>query len=163
MLLGISIVAWPTHRENLADLARILFATTMLWAYMEFMQFLIIWEENLKTEIPWYLTRLESVWHFAAYVSAGFGFFIPFFVLLWTPSKRNRAVVATICGLIVISRIADVWLLIMPDFKQGTAFWLDVAALLALGGAIVLLFVLGLRYPHRLAPPAVMVWRAGHG
>jgi hypothetical protein len=147
----------------MADLARILLATTIFWAYIEFIQFLVIWEENLKTEIPWYLTRLESVWHFAAYVSAALGFFIPFFVLLWTPSKRSRPVVATICGLIVISRVADVWVLIMPEFKQGTPFWLDVAALLALGGALMLLFVLALRYPQRLAPPAVMVWRPDHG
>ena len=165
VLLAVALFGWPApgRRDHMADLARILLATTMFWAYIAFIQFLVIWEENLKTEIPWYLTRLESVWHVAAYVSAGFGFFIPFFVLLWTPSKRNRAVVATICGLIVISRVADVWLLIMPEFKHGTPFWLDVAALLALCGAIVLLFVLGLRYPHRLAPPAVMLWRARHG
>ncbi|MBV8827272.1 MAG: hypothetical protein JO084_06935 [Bradyrhizobiaceae bacterium] len=153
----------PGRRDHMADLARILLATTIFWAYIEFIQLLVIWEENLKTEIPWYLTRLQSDWHFAAYVSAGFGFFVPFFVLLWTPSKRSRRVVATICGLIVISRVADVWLLIMPEFKQGTPFGLNIAALLALGGAMVLLFLLGLRYPHRLAPTAVMVWRADHG
>jgi len=165
VLLTAALFGWPVpgRRDHMADLARILLATTLFWAYIEFIQLLVIWEENLTTEIPWYLTRLNSVWHVAAYVSAVLGFFIPFFVLLWTPSKRNRAVVATICGLIVISRVADVWVLIMPEFKQGTPFWLDIAALLALGGAIVLLFAMGLRYPQRLAPAAAMVWRADHG
>ncbi len=165
VLLTAAVFGWPAagRRDHMADLARILLATTIFWAYIEFIQLLVIWEENLKTEIPWYLTRIRSVWHVAAYVSAGLGFFIPFFVLLWTPSKRSRAVVAAVCGLILISRVANTWLLIMPEFKQGTPFWLDVAALLALGGAIVLLFGLALRYPRRLAPPAVMMWRAHHG
>lgn len=165
VLLIVAVVGWPAaeRHHHMADLARILLATTIFWAYIEFIQLLIIWEENLKSEIPWYLTRLRSVWHPAAYVSAGLGFFIPFFVLLWTPSKRSRAVVATVCGLILISRVANTWLLIMPEFTQGTPFWLDVAALLALGGALVLLFALALRYPHRFVPATGMMWRADHG
>ena len=43
--------------EHIADLAQILLATTMFWFYVEFMQFLIIWEEDLKSEIDWYLHR----------------------------------------------------------------------------------------------------------
>ncbi|MDE2069521.1 MAG: hypothetical protein KGK01_16105 [Bradyrhizobium sp.] len=31
---------------------------------------------------------------------------------------------------------------IMPEFKSPTPFWLDVAAVVALGGAIILLFYL---------------------
>ncbi len=84
-------------------------------------------------------------------------------MLLWAPPKRSRHVVATICSLILISRVANTWVLIMPDFKQGTPFWLDVAALIALGGAILLLFAFGLRYTRRLAPAVPLVWRADHG
>ena len=51
------------RRHHMVDLSQILLATTIFWAYVEFMQFLIIWEENLKTEIPWYLKRLDSVWY----------------------------------------------------------------------------------------------------
>jgi hypothetical protein len=51
----------------------------------------------------------------------------------------------------------------MPEFKEGTPFWLDVAAVLALGGAIVLPFVLALRHAHRLAPRPRMIWSADHG
>jgi hypothetical protein len=37
------------QRHQIADLAQILLATVIFWAYVEFMQFLIIWEEDLKT------------------------------------------------------------------------------------------------------------------
>jgi hypothetical protein len=51
----------------------------------------------------------------------------------------------------------------MPEFTQPKPFWLDVAAILALGGAMVLLFALGLRYTHRLAPAGAPIWTADHG
>ena len=67
------------RRDHMADLAAILLATTIFWAYTEFMQFLIIWEENLKSEIPWYLLRIAGVWKAALYVSIGFGFVLAVF------------------------------------------------------------------------------------
>ncbi len=165
VLLTITLVGWPAgvRRQHMVDLSQILLATTIFWAYVEFVQFLIIWEENLKLEIPWYLKRLNSVWRPAIYVSAGLGFMVPFFVLLWAPSKRNRAVVGTICGLILISRLAHTWLLVMPELTQPTPFWADAAAVLALGGAMVLLFTAFLRYGHRLAPAGGPIWTADHG
>ena len=165
VLLAVALFGWPADERgaHMSDLARILLATTMFWAYVEFMQFLIIWEENLKTEIPWYLKRLNSAWHPAMYVSYGLGFVVPFFVLLWAPTKYNRAVVATVCALILVSRIANTWLLIMPEFKSATPFWLDVAALLALGGAVMLLFAFALSHARRAEPAGRPVWTADHG
>jgi hypothetical protein len=165
VLLTVAVLGWPPggRRAHMADLARILLATIIFWAYIEFIQFLIIWEENLKAEIPWYLKRLDSPWQPAIYLSAGLGFVIPFLVLLWAPPKRMRSVVVAICGCILISRIAHTWLLIMPEFADGTPFWLDVAALFALGGAILLLFGFALRNAHRLVPAGAMIWRTDHG
>ncbi len=163
VLLTIALIGWPAvdRRKHMIDLTQILLATTIFWAYLEFMQFLIIWEENLKHEIPWYLKRLESVWHSAIYISAGLGFVVPFFVLLWAPSKRRRAVVATICALILISRLGNTWLLVMPEFDSGTSFWLDVAAVLALGGAMLLLFAFALRALPSIRA-RVPAWRVDH-
>lgn len=165
VLLTVALFGLPLgeRRHHLSDLSQILLATTIFWAYVEFMQFLIIWEENLKTEIPWYLKRLVSVWHSAIYVSAVLGFVVPFFVLLWAPSKRNGTTVAIVCACILISRLANTWLLVMPEFTAPTPFWLDLAAILALGGAMVLLFAFGLRYRRRLAPMAAPIWAADHG
>jgi hypothetical protein len=165
VLLIVALFSRPLieRPRHMADLSQILLATTIFWAYVEFMQFLIIWEENLKTEIPWYLKRLDSVWHPAIYVSAVLGFVVPFFVLLWAPSKRNRAVVAGVCVSILISRVANTWLLVMPEFREPTPFWLDVAAILALGSTMVLLFALGLRTARRPAPAGVPIWTADHG
>jgi len=166
MVLLTIALSHPTSqpwRGHMADLSRILLATTIFWAYVEFMQFLIIWEENLKGEIPWYLKRLNSAWVPSLYVSVAFGFVVPFFVLLWAPSKRHRGIVAGVCALILISRLAHSWLLVMPEFTRSPPFWLAAGAVVALGAAMLLLFDWALntvRPPARAASPA---WTSEHG
>jgi hypothetical protein len=151
------------HRDHMADLAAILLATTIFWAYVEFCQFLIIWEENLKSEIPWYLVRIAGSWRPALFVSAGLGFIVPFFVLLWAPSKRSRSVVAVVCSLILLSRVADKWWLVLPEFRQAGPFWLDVGAILALGGLMLLLFFWALRRSALSTLRVFPVWNPHHG
>ncbi len=162
ILLAIAISP-PVAPEHLADLVKILLATTIFWAYVEFVQFLIIWEENLKTEIPWYVKRLSSVWHPAIDVSVVFGFVVPFFLLLWSPAKRNRGIVALACALILISRVADKFWLVLPEFSEGGPFWLDIAAFVALGAAIMLIFGWGWRYAHLRPRARVPIWTTDHG
>jgi hypothetical protein len=154
----------PPYRDHVADLAAILLATTIFWAYAEFCQFLIIWEENLRSEIPWYLRRMAGAWEAVMYTVAVAGFFVPFFVLIWTPSKRSRAVVAGTCALIFLAHLIHVWWLVLPEFPESGFGWLDVAAVLALGGLWALVFLLRLQYgrllPERWARPAT---EAPHG
>jgi hypothetical protein len=163
MLLAVALTAPVGRRDHMADLAAILLATTIFWAYVEFCQFLIIWEENLKDEIPWYLIRINSPWARALFISVGLGFIIPFFALLTQPGKRSRTVVATVCALILISRVAQAWWLVLPEFENTGPLWLEVAAIFALGGLILLLFLWAWRYAALLAAEALQVWKAGHG
>jgi hypothetical protein len=69
----------------------------------------------------------------------------------------------TVCALILLSRLANTWLLIMPEFTSSTPFWLDVAAVLALGGAITSLSAFALGRARRAAPEGRPVWTAEHG
>ena len=66
----------PSRHHHFLGLCRIL-------------QFLIIWEENLKSEIPWYLAAHYHVWAAGLFVSAGLGFFVPFFALLMDPGQAE--------------------------------------------------------------------------
>jgi len=144
-LILLLTVAGGAERTHMADIAAILLATTIFWAYVEFMQFLIIWEENLKSEIPWYLARLVGIWLPTALFGLALGFCAPFFVLVTRSGKRSRVAVTAVCVCILASRLADQWWLVLPDFPSGGPFWLDAAAMSALGGLMMLLFFAGLR------------------
>ena len=163
LVIALGGLAPDSRRGHMADLAAILLATTIFWAYVEFIQFLVIWEENLKGEIPWYVIRITSVWAPALYVAVVFGFFVPFFALLTQPGKRNRGVVATVCFLILISRIADKWWLVLPEFREAGSFWLYIAAIIALGGLMLLLFFGLLRSGGVRAIAAIQPWKTKHG
>jgi hypothetical protein len=163
LIIALSGAASGSRRDHMADLAAILLATTIFWAYVEFVQFLIIWEENLKDEIPWYLIRIGSVWAPAIYLAAALGFFVPFFALLTQPGKRSPGVVATVCVLILISRTAEQWWLVLPEFPHAGPFWLDVAAVFALGGLMTLLFFWWLRSGAALSLAAMQFWKTHHG
>ena len=162
LVLLIVAVRGGERRDHMADLAAVLLATTIFWAYAEFCQFLIIWEENLKDEIPWYLARITGVWPSALFLSVGLGFFVPFFALLTRPGKRSRGVVAAVCFSILVSRVADKWWLVLPEFPQAGPFWLAAAAILALGGLMLLPFFWGLRYPGAVRF-GIHAWKIHHG
>ncbi len=158
-------VAAPSRAEPdpVVDLASILLATTIFWAYVEFCQFLIIWEENLRPEIPWYLTRWVGIWRPALEVGFGLGFVLPFLVLLWAPCKRSRRIVVAICGLILISRVAETWWLVLPEFHPAGPFWLDAGAVLALGALMALLFLNRLRRGDLTEGWRLSAWKTRHG
>ena len=68
-------VLGPRHFH---DLGKLLLAFTMLWAYLNFSQFLIIWSGNLPEEIPWYVRRVSGVWGAVAIALVVGHFVLPF-------------------------------------------------------------------------------------
>jgi len=61
-VLGVSFVRRCDAAESTRDLGRLLFALLLLWAYLDFMQVLIVWNSDLPDEANWYLPRLVGGW-----------------------------------------------------------------------------------------------------
>ena len=68
-------IVMPSHFH---DLANLMLAFVMLWAYFSFSQYLIIWSGNLPEEIAWYQHRLQTGWRFVAISLVMFHFVVPF-------------------------------------------------------------------------------------
>src|SRR6202047_1687178 len=62
---------------------------TMVWAYFNFSQWLIIWAGNLPAEITFYMRRLSGGWGSVGLILAVFHFAVPFAILLSRPFKRD--------------------------------------------------------------------------
>lgn len=139
--------------DHFHDLGNLLLAFVMLWAYLGFSQFMIIWMENLKEEIPWYLHRTIGGWQAIALMLVAFQFALPFVLLLSRAAKRRPRFLAGIAVVVLIMRWVDLFWLVAPAFHpQGFYFhWLDLAALAGVGGVWAALF---LRYldAHSLVP-----------
>ena len=129
------------------DFGKLLFAFTMVWAYLSFSQFLIIWSANLPEEIPWYLHRLDHGWEIIGIGLVIFHFAVPFIVLLSRRSKRNAALLAGMALWLIAARLLDLFFMIGPEaYPDGLRFhWLDLAAVVGLGGVWVALFAANLK------------------
>jgi hypothetical protein len=153
----------PNHFH---DLGTLLFAFVVLWAYVNFSQFLIIWAGNLPEETVWYLKRAQGVWLPISVLLMAFHFAVPFFLLLVRFNKKKKAILATTAAFMLFMRLMDLMWLISPSFQDIHAgshmfHWMDFAAPLAIGGIWMGVFVYQLgRRP--LVPLEVARLAGGH-
>jgi hypothetical protein len=122
--------------DTLHKIGNLLLAFTMLWAYLEFGQLLIIWSGNLPNEISWYLNRVAGGWRWVCVFLFLFNFFIPFFLLLMRPVKRRARTLASVAACILIAHIVDVWWTIAPSLHQRHSYssWWALVAFIGIGG-----------------------------
>ncbi|MGE0127408.1 MAG: hypothetical protein AB7U82_04800 [Blastocatellales bacterium] len=139
-----SRVIQPRH---LHDLGTLLFAFVMLWAYFSFSQFLIIWSGNLPEEITWYIRRLNGGWQWIALLVVLFHFALPFALLLSRDLKRNARLIALVAAGVIVMRFIDLFWMIAPAGRAEhlAVHWLDLAALVGLGGVWLGVFAWQLR------------------
>jgi len=133
--------------EQFHDLGNLMLAFVMLYAYFAFSQFLIIWSGNLPEETPWYLARLHGGWQYLGIGVALFQFALPFTILLSRNLKQNARRLAVIALLVLAARLIDLFWLLKPAFSpaQFAIHWMDVAALLGVGGLWLSFFLWRLR------------------
>ncbi len=141
------------NSEHLHDLGKLLFTFTVFWAYIGFSQYLLIWYGNIPEETVWYRHRLEGPW-LAASVALALGHFVvPFFFLLPRATKRNPIALVGASVWMLLMHLVDVYWMVVPDVPGHPAApgVVDVAALVAVGGAFLAVFGWLLRR-HALVP-----------
>lgn len=102
----------------LNDLGNLLMAFTMLWAYVNFSQFLIMWSGNVAEEVPYYYFRTKGNWAWIALFLVVFHFFAPFTLLLWRRVKREMRTLAIVAMAIFCVRAVDLFWVVKPMFLQ---------------------------------------------
>jgi hypothetical protein len=134
------------QKRHLHDLAKLLLAFVMLWAYFDFSQLLIIWSGNQPEEITFYRTRLYGGWGVVAVIVLVFHFFVPFFLLLSQDVKRNAKVLPKIAVWLIFMRLVDLFWMTRPEFTSNARpTWLDVVLPIAFGGLWLGFFAFNLR------------------
>jgi hypothetical protein len=137
----------------LNDLGNLVLAFVMVWAYLSFSQLLIIWSGNLPEEIPWYLHRIGGGWKFVAMALAVFHFAVPFLILLGRGNKRQLPRLAALAAGLLFIRMVDIFFLVAPTFSEHfTLHWLDLAAMVGVGGIWLTAFLWRLPQRPLLAP-----------
>ena len=142
---AIIVLIWLSDREPLSDVVRpshfqdlgsFLLTFIMLWAYLEFSQFLIIWAGNLSVEIPWYLRRMKGVWGSVGLLLVLLNFVLPFFLLLMRDIKRRARSLVVVAGMLLVMRLVDMYWMVLPAFGGSNVHltWTNLALPFGLGG-----------------------------
>ena len=117
------------------DFGNLLFAWVLSWAYLAFMQFLVIWAENLPREIAWYLPRLQTGWAAVGIALVVFHVALPLLVLLFRAVKDRPKRLALVAFAIVGAQALDVAWLVLPSVAPHSlnGGWLLPLLLAAMG------------------------------
>ena len=119
------------------DYGNLLLTAVLLWAYLSFMQLLIIWAENLPREISWYVPRLQSGWILVGAALVVLHFAVPLFLLLFRAFKDSPLRLERLAIAMVVVHALDVAWLVLPSVAPHdlAAWWL--VPLLTLGLALL--------------------------
>jgi hypothetical protein len=100
--------------SHIHDLGKWTFATSFLWSYLWFSQFMLIWYANIGEEVAYYMTRIENfkILYFSMFI---INFAFPMLILMSRDAKRNAGIL-TIVGLVIL-----------------TGHWLDVYIMVSAG------------------------------
>ena len=124
-----------TLAGRLQDLGNLLLTAIIFWAYVVFMQFLLMWSGNLPEEVSYYVIRSRDGWQFIVTLMACLFFIVPLAALLSRELKRNRRQLAAVAGSVLVATLFNWYLLVVPPFgPAGTSAWQTIAALIAIGG-----------------------------
>ncbi len=142
----VGALAGRLNSRHFHDLGKLLLAFTMLWAYLNFSQFLIIWSGNLPEEIPWYIERMHGGWGVVAIALVIGHFALPFMLLLSQDVKKGPWL-ARVAIFILVMRLVDTIWLVGPTFAHEgfPIHWMDVAIPAGLIGIWLFFFTRSLR------------------
>ena len=129
--------ARASQRQMFNDLGNLLLMYVMTWAYLAFMQFLIVWVGNLPREIAWYVPRLQTGWVALGVILVVFHFFAPLAILLFRSAKRSALFLGSLAAGLLAVHVIDVYWLVAPSVRP-LGFHVSALDILALAVAAAL-------------------------
>jgi hypothetical protein len=120
----------PAHFHALG---RVLLVSVIFWAYIAFVQFLLVWIADLEREASFYVDRAHGGWGVVAALLVLLHFAVPFLLLLSRPLKRAPAALAAVGICVVGAHGLDVYWLVVPALHRGIN-WFDFVVLIGVFG-----------------------------
>jgi len=123
------------NESHIHDLAKWTFATSFLWSYLWFSQFMLIWYANIPEETTYFIARIKDfqVLYFATFL---INFAFPMLILMSRDAKRHAGIL-TLVGLIILAgHWLDIYLVVSVGSlgSQASIGFLEIGmALLVLG------------------------------
>ena len=124
--------------SHIHDLGKWTFATSFLWSYLWFSQFMLIWYANIGEEVTYYQMRIDNykLMYFAMFV---INFAFPMLLLMSRDAKRHAGIL-TVVGLIILAgHWVDVYIMVSGGSmgSQAQIGFLEVGMAVMLLGVFI--------------------------
>ena len=129
----------PKVNDNhIHDIGKWVFATSFLWSYLWFSQYMLIWYANLGEEVIYYMMRIEH------YQVMYFGMFLvnmvfPMLLLMSRDAKRHAGTLTIIGVIILIGHWSDVYIMVSAgSLGAGASIgFLEIGMLMLMAGIFI--------------------------
>jgi len=135
----------------IGDLGAIQLGSLIAWAYLAFIQYLVIWSGNVSSKTVWYAERTEGSW-------AGLAVLIivvhavVLIAMIIPGVKRIWNILVSLAAVLLVMRLIDIYWTVMPTFRGDFVLeWWDIGLVIGMGGLWIGLFVWSLK-AHSLLP-----------
>jgi hypothetical protein len=126
------------NESHIHDLGKWTFATSFLWSYLWFSQFMLIWYANIGEEVTYYQMRIENfkVLYFSMFV---INFAFPMLLLMSRDAKRHAGILTAVGLVILAGHWLDVYIMISAGSLGANAKlgFLEVGMALLLAGSFI--------------------------
>ena len=124
--------------SHIHDLGKWTFATSFLWSYLWFSQFMLIWFANMGEEVVYYMMRIENfnVMYFTMFI---INFAFPMLILMSRDAKRHAGILTFVGIVILIGHWLDVYMLVSAGSLGANAKvgFLEIGMALLMAGLFI--------------------------
>jgi hypothetical protein len=126
------------NESHIHDLGKWTFATSFLWSYLWFSQFMLIWYANIGEEVTYYQMRIENfkILYFSMFV---INFAFPMLLLMSRDAKRHAGILTTVGLIILAGHWLDVYIMVSAGSLGANAKlgFLEVGMALLIAGSFI--------------------------
>jgi hypothetical protein len=97
--------------SHIHDIGKWTFATSFLWSYLWFSQFMLIWFANIGEEVAYFVMRIENfkILYFSMFI---INFAFPMLILMSRDAKRNTRILTFVGIIILCGHWVDVFIMV---------------------------------------------------
>lgn len=106
--------------EHRHDLAKIIFAFTVFWAYIAYSQYFLIWYSNIPEETHFFIFR-KTHWPVLSATLVFGHFVVPWYFLLWRGIRRSVGGLTVLALYMLLMHVLDIYWILRPVIEQGLA------------------------------------------
>ena len=131
--------------SHIHDLGKWTFATSFLWSYLWFSQFMLIWYANIGEEVTYYIMRIENfkILYFSMFF---INFAFPMLLLMSREAKRHTGILTFVGVIILIGHWLDTYIMVVGGSMGATAEigFMEIGMAIAFAGLFMRIILVNL-------------------